>query len=153
MKNKFKKYRYLGAVYPEVSIFWEPAILNMLKKIDKLVKPKFIPRIILNLIRDFAYKNTVLKNWYWAYVLNMYSNQAYITQIKSKFAALRIYGEFSNEVQKIVLETQAICNNICEQCGAVDASHVMVKGWVKNLCNDCVEDLKNGINNRNSASN
>ena len=48
--KQFNKYQYLGYHYPGVSKHWYPTILEMFKRIDKQVRPWYIPRFILNII-------------------------------------------------------------------------------------------------------
>lgn len=146
MKNKFNKYRYLGAVYPETTEFWKPAILDMLKDIDKCIRPWHMPIWVLNTIHDITYKGNRGSNWYWTRVLESFTSKVYISQIKSKFATLRVYGIFSDEVREIVKKAEEICDNTCEMCGNLNTSHVMIKGWVTNLCETCKETYKNGFN-------
>jgi hypothetical protein len=136
MIAKFNKYRYLGVVQPEVPKPWEPIILEMLKKIDKIARSKFIPRALLNFLSRFL--PTLLVQFF---------PNTYITQIKQKFGALRIYGVFLEDVQKIVDATEVECNNTCEFCGNSNTTHVMVKSWVRNLCVTCKEQKKYGTNN------
>lgn len=142
MESKFDKYRYMGAVYPETSEFWKPAILTMLGDIDKYIRPWWMPRIILNTIYDVSHKKGKTTNWYWNQVLESLHSLAYVHQIKSKFATLRVYGLFSDRVQEIVKVAEGVCDDTCESCGARGASHVMIKGWVTNLCSTCKETNK-----------
>jgi len=128
----FKKYRYLGIVSPEVPVTWEPLILEMLVSIEKLVKPRHYPRFVLNFFADRH-----------EYILEQ---KAYFSQIKQKFGSLRVYGQYIPEVQKIIDSAELLCNNTCEFCGRQGTSHIMVKGWVRNLCGTCKEEKKNGIN-------
>lgn len=131
--SNFKKYRYLGHISPEVPTSWEPLIMDMLVFIDKLVKPKHYPRFILNLFADKG-----------EYILEQ---KVYITQIKQKFGSLRVYASVTDGVQKIIDKTETLCNNTCEYCGKPDTTHVMIKGWVRNLCPSCIGEKKNGTNN------
>jgi len=135
MKFDFKKYRYLGAVCPEVPKPWEPIIFDMLVKIDAITKSSYIPRTLLNLISKYPV------------ILSELMPSTQITQIKQKFGALRIYGVFTEEVQKIIDATEKECNNTCEYCGNPNTSHVMIKSWVRNLCTTCKETKKYGTNN------
>lgn len=132
----FKKYRYLCQGNPEVPATWEPLILTMLEKLDAIARHKFIPRFFLNyLSRTFPQ------------LLEEFMPSIYITQIKQKFGALRVYGVFTDEAQEIINKTIAICDDTCEFCGNNHTSHVMVKSWVRNLCTTCKEVKKYGSNN------
>jgi len=135
MPNKFKKYRYLGQVAPEVPKSWEPHIMEMLIKLDKIARHKFIPLFLLNFISDV-----------FPSLLEELMPSIFITQIKQKFGALRIYGTFTPRAQEIVTKTESLCNNTCEYCGNPNTTHVMVKSWVRNLCATCKEVKKYGTN-------
>lgn len=132
MKINYKKYRYLGKVSPEVPKTWEYIILEMLISIDKLVKPKYYPRFILNFIAD--------KGEY------IFDRRVYISQIKQKFGSLRVYGSFSEDIQKIITKAEKSCNMTCEFCGNQGTNMIMIKNWVRNICTTCEEVKKNGSN-------
>jgi ribosomal protein L37AE/L43A len=136
MLNNFKKYRYLGQVVPEVPKSWEPHIMEMFIKLDKIARHKFIPLFLLNFI------NTVFP-----LLLEKLMPSIFITQIKQKFGVLRVYGTFSSRAQKIVSQTESLCNNTCEFCGNPNTTRVMVKSWIRNLCATCKEVKKYGTNN------
>lgn len=136
MKRKFNKYRYLGAVIPEVPLPWESHILDMLQRLDKLTRHYLMPLFLLNFICR-----------YFPSLFKKLVTDIHITQIKQKFGALRIYGTFSKEAQSIVSRTEALCNDTCEFCGNSHTTHVMIKSWVRNLCTTCKEVKKYGTNN------
>lgn len=61
-----------------------------------------------------------------------------ILQIKEKFGALRVYGNFTSEQQKVVDEACAKSEVTCEACGAPGS----LKGrpqrlWLLTLCDAC----------------
>lgn len=131
--SNFKKYRYLGHISPEVPTSWEPLIVDMLVAIEKLVKPRHYPRFMLNFFAD--------REEY------IFEQKVYFTQIKQKFGSLRVYASAIDQIQKIIDNTETLCNNTCEYCGKPDTTHVMIKGWVRNLCPSCIGEKKNGTNN------
>jgi len=139
INNKFKKYRYLGMVYPETEESWKPIVLNMLKEIDKYIRPWYIPKFALNIVLDSNKRNII---WYWNQILSLFIPGIYISQIKSKFATLRVYGVFDNHILEIIKKAEEQCSDTCEICGNSGCSHVMIKGWVTNLCETCKENLK-----------
>lgn len=141
MNNDFIKYRYLGMVGPEVPNVWKPTILKMIIKIDEIVKPKYIPRSVLNLLNDLSYRKGK-EFWFFHNWLNKLVKDINITQIKQKFAGLRVYGTFNDEIQKVINEAEVICNNTCEYCGTTGTTNTMVKGWLRNLCPKCKEKPK-----------
>lgn len=136
MVNQFKKYKYLGQVIPEVPKVWENHILDMLSELDKLSRPKFVSKGLLNFLSS-AYPALLRK-----FIPNIQ-----ITQIKQKFATLRITGTFNKTAQSIINNTIFLCNNTCEFCGNPNTTHVTVKSWVRNLCSTCKEVKKYGTNN------
>ena len=143
MEKKFKKYHYLGVVIPEVPEFWKLTVLHMLEKIDKEVRPKLMPRFVLNQMYDKAYgEDNEIINWFWYNKLNSLIKNVHIIQIKQKFATLRVYGLLIPEIQDLINKAMAQCDLICEFCGGTETSHVMVKSWVRNLCVKCKENSR-----------
>jgi len=136
--NILRKYRYFVFTSLDVSEFWEPTVITMIKDIDKHIKPKLIPRFVINMMYDLGYAGKK-GNRYWQQMLSSFTSGTTISQIKSKFATLRVYGDFNSDVRNIVKIAEDSCNNICESCGAVGASHTVIKGWVTNLCPACKE--------------
>lgn len=133
MTKNFKKYRYLGMVNPEVPDPWKPTILNMLISIDKIVKPKYYPRFMLNLFADRG-----------GYICE---DKVYFSQIKQKFGSLRISASYIPEIQVIIDKATTLCNNTCEFCGNIGTENTTIKGWVRNVCITCKETKKYGTNN------
>jgi len=60
-----------------------------------------------------------------------------ITDIKEKYATLRIYGYFDKEIDSIIELAEIECGNTCQQCGAKDNVQIIDKGWLYNLCEKC----------------
>lgn len=143
MELDFKKYRYLGAVAPETPEVWKPIVFKMIQDIDRIVKPEYVSRWFLNWLYDKARdsRGLVIRPFL-DKILNKLIDDINITQIKQKFATLRVYGIFNKNVEVIVKATEAICANTCEDCGRNGTSNVMVRGWVKNLCSDCKDTCK-----------
>jgi len=143
LSKKFKQYRYLGAIAPEIPESWQDIILDMLTEIDFKVKPWYMPRFFLNIISDKArLANGEVISITWDQLLFLLIGSTKITHIKQKFATLRISGKFDDTIKPIVDKTISKCNNTCEFCGAPDTVHVMVKSWVRNLCEKCIEENK-----------
>jgi hypothetical protein len=128
MKYNFKKYRYLGAIAPEVPETWKSTIFAMVLEIDKSVRPWYVPLFILNNLSDKRVKNII--------------GDTKVLQIKQKFATLRVYGIFSPPIQLIVNAYTKLCDNTCESCGATPAKSVIIKRWIRTLCPICEEKLK-----------
>ncbi len=142
MKSKFKQYKYLGLViYPELPQPFEAVILDMLQKLDKVVRHKFIPRWFLNFVSTVS-----------SVMLSEFMPSTQITNIKFSFGKLRIYGVFTEKGQIIVNDAEAKCNNMCEFCGNPNPIHVMIKSRVRNVCSTCKETKKYGTNIGNNPS-
>ena len=60
-----------------------------------------------------------------------------ITDIKDKFATLRIYGHFGEEIEKIIEQAEDECYKTCERCGGKEKVRSVGKGWIYNLCKTC----------------
>jgi hypothetical protein len=123
VKNQFDKYKYLGDVIPEVPETWNNIILNMLADIDYLVKPKWVPRWLIN--------------------IHLPKETKFIIKIKQSFGTLRVKHKFTDENIKNVISTaEKLCNNTCEFCGKEGTSQVTIKNWVRNICPECIEKHK-----------
>lgn len=136
--NRFKKYSYIGYHYPSVSTYWLPVIEEMFKRIDKQVRPWFIPRFILNIINYWATENSVVRveSWFW---YNIFTKiiPVKIYDIKDKYAELRVYGSFTKEVEDIADWAVNECEKICEKCGSKADVKYCGKRWIYNYCIDC----------------
>ncbi len=134
----YKKYQYLGYTYPGVSKHWVPIVEEMLVKIDKQIRPWYIPRFILNVIHYWATNNSVVQveSWFW---YNLFHKIIPITimDIKDKYAELRVYGSFTKEVQEIVDWAEKECELTCEKCGSRSDVQYCGDRWVYNYCVDC----------------
>ena len=139
-------YKYIYNGLPSIPEYWKPIIFEMLKKLDKEIRPKYIPLFVANLLYDL--KHTILGYYYYSLI-----DDFEITTIKQKFGTLRIYGIFK-DYENIINDTMNECNNTCEYCGQKHTQRIMVKGWVTNLCDNCqLKSKSNGDNNRISTGN
>jgi len=135
------KYRYIFNGHPEVPEPWVPIILEMIKELDKEMRPRYIPLWFVNMLYDLS-KSTVVG----AYYLNSFIGDFSIDYIKQKFATLRIVGNFA-QYESLITHYTNICNNTCEFCGATGTEKIMIKNWVTNVCNECqIKHKKNGSN-------
>ena len=136
--DNYKKYQYLGYTYPGVSKHWKSIVEEMLIKIDKQVRPWYIPRFILNLIHYWATGNSVVRveRWFW---YNLFHKIIPVTimDIKDKYAELRVYGSFTKEVDEIVKWAEKECELTCEKCGSRADVKYCGNRWVYNYCIDC----------------
>lgn len=144
--KNFEKYRYIYNGRPEVPETWTPIILDMLKQLDKVFRPKYIPIYILNLAHDSD--NKLMKSY-----LNKLIGNFKIDVIKQKFARLSVYGKY-DKVEDIISNTVMLCNDTCEFCGKRHTQNVVIKNWVRNLCNECkVKHKNNGADIRDNTTN
>ena len=66
-----------------------------------------------------------------------------ITDIKDKYAGLRIYGYLNDVCYKIIKQAEAECDNTCEFCGSTSEVEIWNDcGWMWNLCPVCAEKDK-----------
>jgi len=165
MKYNTRKFRYLGYTYLCVPEPWQPIVYELLVNIDKVVKPKYVPRFLLNLLHFFAYGWTAKKGPKWlpnfirycigwfrpygqvvgirhrgAYKLHSKLINCVITDIKTKYASLRIYGYFPWYVQSMVEGASDLCDQTCEVCGSTEDVKPTEEGWVYALCKKCRKD-------------
>jgi hypothetical protein len=134
-----RKYSYLGYTYPNVPQPWVPIVNRLLKSMDEIVRPKWIPAIILNVINAFATGGSVVmvKNRFWNNVLSKITKGIRIFDIKDKYATLRVYGSFSDEIYALIDKAEKECENTCEKCGSQDNVFEYGHGWIYNVCEKC----------------
>jgi hypothetical protein len=59
------------------------------------------------------------------------------SQVKEKYGGLRFYMfSATEEMQKLIYETENLCSEICEDCGNT-AKTTSVGGWFLTLCDKC----------------
>ena len=62
-----------------------------------------------------------------------------ITQIKEKFAELRIYcDKYTDELRAMIDEATLKSHNVCEMCGTEDDVGITVNGYYQTVCRECV---------------
>jgi hypothetical protein len=150
-----QKYSYLGYTYPNVSQPWKPIVMRFLRDVDRMVRPWHIPRIFLNIVNNLATGGSVVcvRNRFWLRVLEYFTKGVRFTDIKDKYATLRIYGSFTDEIQTLLDAAETECENTCEKCGSHDDVQFYGEHWVYCYCVKCREEaevlknIKNGCNN------
>jgi hypothetical protein len=153
-KQEWRKYFYLGYNYPGVPEPWQPIIIETLKKIDKVVRPWYIPLFLMNFIKYMGFGDSVyyIKYRPWYYLHHKLTKGVLITDIKDKYAGLRIYGYFNDEIDKIIDWAEDECDKTCEKCGSRDDvenwSVNKGKGWLYNYCHDCRAEAQEIYDNR-----
>lgn len=130
--NPFKKYRYLGNITPEIPETWNHIVLQMLKNIDKTIRPKGVFKWMLN------YNFKINKD-----LIEAFNQSIFILKIKQNFGTLRVSTKASTkEINDIINTATLECNNTCEFCGKKGTTNVTIKNWVRNLCSECIEKNK-----------
>ena len=130
--NKFKKYSYLGNVYPSCGSGWHDLLLEQLEKIDKEIYPKYLPRFTKKLWHWLHHKSPYKIRYIFQTKWHCYS----IFQIKEKYGELRIY----DCPVDIFDETMKLSWNTCEHCGNKDNLGT-TQGWITRLCRTCANDF------------
>lgn len=64
-------------------------------------------------------------------------------QIKEKFGTLRFYYEGGDEyIRGLIRMSESITSRVCENCGRMDFSVGVTKGWIQHLCVECAAKSK-----------
>jgi hypothetical protein len=106
------KYSYLGVYW---NIFNEGTdnynILDkFIKDVDKIVKPKYIPRWFLNLLHLWGNDNSIIKvrNRRISQYKDKLTKSILITDIKIKYGTIRIYGYFPQSIEDLITEVEEL---------------------------------------------
>jgi hypothetical protein len=134
-----EKYRHIGYSYPGVPNGWKPIVEKAIIEIEREMWPRWIPVFIKRWIHYLATGNSVVRvrSWFWYRVREKLTKGQIITDIKDKFATLRIYGSFGDEIEKIIDKAEEDCYRTCERCGGNEKVRSVGKGWIYNLCKPC----------------
>jgi hypothetical protein len=155
--SKFaNKYRYLGYTHLSVGDGWKPLVVELIKIIDREVRPWYIPLWLINIISDMGCGGSIvrIKNVYFYYVLIKLTKNVKIHDIKDKYAELRVYGAFTDVIENHINKTVEKCCGTCESCGSNINVTVCIKNhWYYNYCECCrknyncivVEDNNNNM--------
>lgn len=108
--NTAEKYGYLGITYNIFKKDSEPYYIlnNFIKNVDKMVKPWWCPRWFLRYLHLFGNDNSIVRvrNWKLHDLKNKITNGVLITDLKGKWGTMRIYGYFTDDIQKYADETE-----------------------------------------------
>lgn len=134
-----EKYRHIGYSYPGVPSGWKSIVEKAIIDIEKEMWPRWIPRFIKRIIHYLATGNSVVRvrSRFWNKVRQKLTKGQIITDIKDKYAELRIYGYFGKEIETIIDKAVNECYGTCERCGSQKKVRTVGKGWLYNLCRDC----------------
>lgn len=134
-----EKYRHIGYSYPGVPKGWVPIVEKAIVDIEKVMWPRWIPLFVKRLIHFLATDNSVvrIRSQFWYKVRKKLTKGQMITDIKDKFASLRIYGYFGKEIEAIIDRAETECEGTCETCGSTYGVRTVNYGWIYNLCKGC----------------
>lgn len=141
----YKKYRHVGISYPNVPQGWVPIVMRTIVFIEKEMWPRWMPFRLKRFIHWLANGNSVVRvKYWWAYRLRQYLTKGQmITDIKEKYATLRIYGYFGKEIDTIIEMAEIECSDTCQQCGSRDNVKMNGEGWLYTLCEKCSSGIYN----------
>lgn len=152
-----KNYTHIGYSYPGVPAGWSSTLYKTIPKIEKAMWPSWMPMWIKRLIHRLATGNSCVRvrSRFWDKIRKYFTKGQMITDIKEKFATLRIYGYFGDEIAKIIEQAELECSITCAKCGYTEEwiedpvymKTVNLRGWYTNLCTDCRKELKEEIVN------
>lgn len=134
-----EKYRHIGYSYPGVPNGWKPIVEKAIVEIEKEMWPRWIPLFLKRKIHYWATGNSVvnIKSTFWHFVRSKLTDRQIITDIKDKFATLRIYGSHNEKIEKIIEKADKLCSETCESCGSQKEVKICDYGWIHNYCIDC----------------
>lgn len=135
-----EKYIHIGYSYPGVPSGWVNIVKEAIILIEKEMWPQwYLPLFIKRLIHYLATGNSVVRiKYYFFYnIRRKLTNNQIITDIKDKYAGLRIYGYYGDSIEKIIEEAEYKCESICESCGSEDQVEIVGTHWISNLCIKC----------------
>ena len=135
-----KKYDHVGYSYPAVPKTWVPIVKKAVIAIEKEMWPKYIPLFLKRWIHYLATGNSVvrIRNKFWNKVKNKLTHSMIITDIKDKYATLRIYGYFNDKIHKIIEQAELDCDNTCELWGSRRGVRTVNDcGWYRQACHKC----------------
>lgn len=139
----FEKYKHVGYSYPAVPKGWVSIVEKAIVLIEKEMWPRWMPFFLKRLIHWLATGNSVVfvKYW-WAYRLRQRITKGQmITDIKEKYATMRIYGYFDKEIDSIIASAENECSNTCQECGSTNHVQIIQAGWLYNLCESCSRSI------------
>ncbi len=151
--NFFKEYNpylYMGYTYTGTIGGWENHTKELIYNLDKLVRPCYLPKFILNLLYYLAFGNFV---WYvrnkffykfWNKHIQHRICDLHITDIKEKWGNLSIYYTGDLPIQILIDGYVEESNNICYECGTTSqkCKKIYINGWLTNICDKCESKLK-----------
>lgn len=145
-----EKYRHIGYSYPGVPLGWKPIVEKAIVDIEKAMWVQWLPLFVKRWIHYRATGNSVVnvKSEFWYKIRGKLTKSQIISDIKDKFATLRIYGYYGDEIDAIIYTAENECLCTCEKCGSKDDNKMVDYGWIYNLCKKCRYDFESKDNTR-----
>ena len=82
--------------------------------VDSKMRPWWCPKTLLRLLHLLGNDNSIVRvRWWWAH--NLYrkiTKGIFITDVKTKWSELRVYGWFTDEIERAVQELEKKVNPI-----------------------------------------
>jgi ribosomal protein S27E len=110
------RFWHLGIIYPSCSEQWYIILWMIFTEIERRHYPQWMPVFIMKILAKFK--------WY---------QPVFITQVKEKFAQLRIY-DCDNDLYDYAIAMSEIT---CEDCGDTNAKIIERHKWLSTLCDKC----------------
>lgn len=113
-KDTRETYRYLGItwnIFKEESWMYDE-VDEFIKFVDSKARPRWCPKFVLRFLHLFGSDNSIVRVRSWRlYRLQMWIlGGVQISDIKTKWGTIRIYGSFSDEIYKKVEELEEKIN-------------------------------------------
>jgi hypothetical protein len=136
-----EKYSHVGYSYIGLPNAWVPIVEHAIRQIEKEMWPRWLPMPVCRLIHWLATGDSVVRvKFWWAYHLRQRLTRGQIiTDIKEKYATLRIYGFFGSQIDEIIRQAVRACDETCQECGLTEGVDQIYAGWAYNLCAKCAK--------------
>ena len=153
-----RKYTHVGYSHAAVPEGWKPIMYKAIVDIEKAMWPSWMPMRVKRFIHKKATGNSVVavRSRFWNKIRAFTTQGQIVTDIKEKFATLRIYGYFNDNIHKIIGKAELQCSITCATCGykeewEEDPNYmevVSLKGWWTNICRNCRLKYKDDISKK-----
>lgn len=133
------KYKHIGYSWVGVPKGWEEIVKKGIIEIEKEMWFNYIPLFLKRWIHYLATGNSIIrvKNRFFYKIRQKLTKGQIVNDIKEKYATLRIYGYFGENIYKIIHKLEKECSKTCQQCSSKKGVKLYTDGWYYNLCNKC----------------
>lgn len=135
----YRKYMHIGYSNPSVADGWKPIVKKALIDIERAMWPKYLPMFLKRWIHYLATGNSVVRVKFKLFhkLRQRLTKGQIITDVKEKYATLRIYYHGGDEIDHIVSEAEKECDKTCELCGSKQDVSIYGKAWITTMCKAC----------------